>query len=171
MGTTENGHLAEDVDAPSSRTSAASVDKGKGDRRTVRGVPDEIWDRLLKGMEITGSSQGQWISDAIASKFIEDLKRERVPATIQPQVTALTPTEPEAPAQPCNVHLAVLQTVAAFAQPPFSEDVQRAAGKVIIDRCRLLLEGRRAPRVASRQPEPAQTADENARLARAPAGP
>jgi hypothetical protein len=152
-----NGHLAEDAGLPSGRTSDVSADKaekGKGDRRTVRGVPDEIWDRLLKGMEITGASQGQWIADAITLKFAEDLKRSRVPATIQPHVTPLTPevtplmpTDPEPPA---NVHLAVLQIVSAFAQPPYSEDVQRAADKVVIDRCKRLLEGRRAPRLTQR---------------------
>jgi hypothetical protein len=167
MGTTGNGYQAEDLAGAGSPASVVSAEPGKSDRRTVRGVPDEVWARVVKGMELTGASQGQWISDAITAKFSEDLQRSRVPATIQPQVTTLmadvTPLHPidqAPPAEPANGHLAVLQAVAAFAQAPYSDAVQRAAERVIIDRCKLLLEGRRAPSLSKRQRGPARLTDD-----------
>jgi hypothetical protein len=154
METVGNGHVADNVDPSSGSASAAAADKGKGDRRTVRGVPDEIWDRLLKGMAITGGSQGQWIADAITLKFSEDLKRSRLPARTghdEPPVTALMPID-EAAEPAALVHLEVLRAIQSFALPPHSLDVRRMADRVIIDRCKQLLEGRPPPRLSKSEP-------------------
>lgn len=110
------------------------------DRRSVRGISQDVWDRAVKGAELADKSVGAWISEKLVAGFEADRVQSRSlapvpPTALKPRETASLPREPELDV---TYHLAVLEGVARFASADMPDSVRQQANRVICDRLKAL---------------------------------